>query len=45
MVDANVTELLPSRVNDPTNALRQQRHRKRKARSAAHVGEHGAIGD
>ena len=31
MVDANITELRPGRVSDPTNALRQRRHRKRKA--------------
>ena len=33
MADANITELRPGRVNDPTNALRQRRHRKRKAQS------------
>ena len=32
MADTNITELRPGRVNDPTNALRQRRHRKRKAR-------------
>jgi hypothetical protein len=31
MVDTNITELRPGRVSDPTNALRQRRHRKRKA--------------
>jgi hypothetical protein len=33
MADTNITELRPGPVNDPTNALRQRRHRKRKARS------------
>jgi hypothetical protein len=34
MADANIAELRPGRVNDPTNALRQRRHRKRKAQSS-----------
>ncbi len=33
MADTNITELRPGRVNDPTNALRQRRHRKRRAQS------------
>jgi hypothetical protein len=33
MADTNITELRPGPVNDPTNALRQRRHRKRKAQS------------
>jgi len=31
MVDANITELRSGGVSDPTNALRQRGHRKRKA--------------
>jgi len=31
MTDTNISELRPARANDPTNALRQRRHRKRKA--------------
>ncbi len=31
-LDTNVTALRPARASDPTNALRQRRHRKRKAR-------------
>jgi hypothetical protein len=34
MADTNITELRPGPVNDPTNALRQRRHRKRKAQSS-----------
>ena len=33
MADTNITELRPGPVNYPTNALRQRRHRKRKAQS------------
>jgi hypothetical protein len=31
-LDTNVAALRPGRASDPTNALRQRRHRKRKAR-------------
>jgi hypothetical protein len=34
MADTNITELRPGPINDPTNALRQRRHRKRKAQSS-----------
>src|SRR5258708_35661600 len=37
MADTNSTELRPGPVNDPTNALRQRRHRKRKAQSTVTV--------
>jgi hypothetical protein len=33
MADTNITELRPGPVNDPTNALRQRRHRRRRAQS------------
>jgi hypothetical protein len=33
MADTNITELRPGPINDPTNALRQRRHRKREAQS------------
>ena len=33
MADTNITELRAGPVNDPTNALRQRRYRKRKAQS------------
>jgi len=33
MADTNITELRAGPVNDPTNALRERRHRKRKAQS------------